>query len=172
MAGVEGESAEPPRRLNVTRSAPTQSTPPSPHSEEQQRPARSTPSPPLLHQMVRQVCEAVGETWRNSLQQHIQSSLNALGPAPQPLHERSPPRVSQSSLFPATQPPPHAAPPPSPPLSPISLWSILTHISRAPRQVPLRAKHESSLNALVPAPQPLHERSPPRVSYSSLFTAP
>lgn len=78
------------KRIAHTQSAPTQSAPsqtsPTAVSDPPARPQRNTPSPTSLHQMVRQVCEAVGETWRNSLQQHIQSSMAALGPGPQPLH--------------------------------------------------------------------------------------
>ena len=73
------------KRITHTQSAPTQTSPTAP-PDPPARPRRNTPSPTSLHQMVRQVCEAVGETWRNSLKQHIQSSMAALGPAPQPLH--------------------------------------------------------------------------------------
>ncbi|KAK9835653.1 hypothetical protein WJX74_005051 [Apatococcus lobatus] len=85
MAQVEGGAAAAPQRIAHTQSAPTQ-TSPTAVTDASARPHRNTPSPTSLHQMVRQVCEAVGETWRNSLQQHIQSSMAALGPGPQPLH--------------------------------------------------------------------------------------
>ncbi|KAK9867594.1 hypothetical protein WJX84_001566 [Apatococcus fuscideae] len=101
---LEPEAAPSIGRLPTIQSAPAQSSTslsPTAALEHSKAPARNTPSPTSLHQMVRQVCEAVGETWRNSLQQHIQSSLTALGPPPQPLHSGPKPQSVGPSGLPA-----------------------------------------------------------------------
>ncbi len=105
---LEPEAAPSTGRLPTIQSAPAQSSTslsPTAALEHSKAPARNTPSPTSLHQMVRQVCEAVGETWRNSLQQHIQSSLTALGPPPQPLHSGPKPQVPSFHLHPPSSPP-------------------------------------------------------------------